>query len=131
MASSNAWPSMFDRNSDRQPVRTPCQRVDQQRGTEDRAANADVEDSGNVPERSGLDRIDERSGALVPGCGEVDVLGSAAAAFGDVVAARPSLGLTTSPENKAWRAAAKPMRSARSANSASRASSRWVFDQSK
>ena len=40
--------------------------------------------AGDVAERAGLDRIDQRAHALVACGGEVDVLGRAAAALGDV-----------------------------------------------
>ena len=62
----------------------PAERIDQQRRPEQRPADADVEDAGDVPERAGLDRVDQRAHALAPGRGEVDFVRRAVAALGDV-----------------------------------------------
>ena len=83
-ASSNAAPSMFDRKRTSSARRAPAERIDQQRRPKHRAADADVQDAGDVAERAGFDRIDQRAHALAPSSREIDVVRRAAAALGDM-----------------------------------------------
>ena len=53
-------------------------------GPEHRPADADVQDAGDVAERAGLDRVDQRAHPLAPRRREIDILRRAAAALGDV-----------------------------------------------
>ena len=69
----------------------------------------------DVAERAGLDRIDQRAHALAPRSREIDILGRAAAALGDM-GRRAALARVDdlAGEQSASRAAAKPICSARS-----------------
>ena len=61
-----------------------AQSIDQQRRSEQRSADPDVQDSGHRSERTRLDRIDERSRALAASGGEIDILWCAASTLGYV-----------------------------------------------
>ena len=55
-----------------------------------------MEDAGDVAERAGLDRVDQRPHPLAPGGGEVDRVGRAVAALGDMLG-RPALARIDDP----------------------------------
>ena len=80
--SRGSAPSSFD---DRRPSASTSSA-----GPEHRPADADVKNAGHVAERAGLDRVDQRAHPLAARSREVDVVGRAAAALGDV-GRRPAL----------------------------------------
>ncbi len=115
-----------------EPRRAPAERIDQQRRPEHRAADADVQHARDIAERARFDRIDQRARALPPSSREIDVVGSAAAALGDM-GRRPAFARVddlAGEQSVARRGETHPLR-ARHELARSGSASRCVFDQSK
>ena len=95
----------------------PPQRIDEQRRPQHRTADADMQNAGDIAERPGLDRIDQRPHALPSRGGKIHFIGRAAAALGDMGRSPALARIDDSPGEQCFARLGEPHRLARAMNS--------------